>query len=172
MSDEQAAPSEAETPAPPQEGNDPAPESEAFDAEYVAKLRKEAAKYRTEAKANAEAARKLAEIEEANKTEAEKQAERVATLEREAAQARAEALRFKIASKYGVTDEDADLFLTGTDEETLTRQAERLAARAEDAAKPRTPRPDPMQGKDPAAPDPGPGMSRLQAAYASASTNK
>lgn len=144
MSEEQQAP-ETDAPDQPQEGSQGEPE--AFDADYVAKLRKEAAKYRTEAKANAEAAKKLAEIEEANKTEQEKQAERLAELEREAQQARAEALRFKIASKFGVSDEDADLFLTGTDEETLTRQAERLAARSEDAGKPRTPRPDPNQGR-------------------------
>lgn len=99
------------------------------------------------AKANAEAAQKLAEIEEANKTEQEKQAERLAELEREAQAARAEALRFRVASKFGVSDEDADLFLTGTDEETLTRQAERLAARDEDAGKPRAPKPDPNQGR-------------------------
>lgn len=44
-------------------------------------------------------------------------------------QARAEALRFRVASKFQISDEDADLFLTGSDEETLTRQAQRLAER-------------------------------------------
>jgi hypothetical protein len=120
---------------------------EVFDAEYVAKLRKEAAKYRTEAKANADAARKLAELEDANKSEQQKLADRLADAEQEAQQARVEALRFKIASKHGVSDEDADLFLTGTDEETLTKQAERLALRNEEAGKPRPPRPDPNQGR-------------------------
>lgn len=147
MSEEQQATEPDAPEEQPQEGGEPEPDT--FDAEYVAKLRKEAAKYRTEAKANAEAAQKLAEIEEANKSEQQKQAERLAELEQEAAQARAEALRFKIASKFGVSDEDADLFLTGTDEETLTKQAERLAARSEDAGKPRTPRPDPNQGRSP-----------------------
>jgi hypothetical protein len=142
VTEEQATQSDAPE---PQEGTEPEPES--FDAEYVAKLRKEAAKYRTEAKANADAARKLAEIEEANKSEQQKLAERLAELEREADQARAEALRFKIASKFGVSEEDAELFLTGTDEETLTRQAERLAARSEDTGKPRPPKPDPNQGR-------------------------
>ena len=144
MSEEQQAP-ETDAPEPQEGGSEPEPET--FDADYVAKLRKEAAKYRTEAKANADAAKKLAEIEEANKSEQQKQAERLAELEREASQARAEALRFKIASKFGVSDEDADLFLTGTDEETLTKQAERLAARNEDAGKPRAPKPDPNQGR-------------------------
>lgn len=48
---------------------------------------------------------------------------------KEAAEARAEALRYRIATKFHISDEDADLFLNGTDEETLTRQAQRLAER-------------------------------------------
>ena len=120
--------------------------SETFDADYVKKLRAEAAKYRKDAKANADAAARLAEIEEANKTEAQRQAERVTALEAEAQQARVDALRFKIAAKFQVSDEDADLFLTGTDEESLTKQAERLAVRAEEAGRPRSPKPDPTQG--------------------------
>lgn len=83
------------------------------------------------AKANAKAAERLAEIEEANKTEAEKTAERLAAAETAAAQARSEALRLRIASRFQIDDEDADLFLTGTDEETLIKQAERLAVRTD-----------------------------------------
>lgn len=60
-----------------------ADEQQSFDAEYVAKLRKEAADYRTKAKANADAAKRLAELEEANKTEAQKIAERAETAEKE-----------------------------------------------------------------------------------------
>ncbi len=130
MSEQEAT----ETVAPePQAGEDG--EGKTFDADYVKKLRDEAAKYRTEAKANAEAAGRLAEIEEANKSEQQKLAERAEAAEKAAAVARSEALRFKIASKFGVSDEDADLFLTGTEEETLTRQAERLAQRSEDRKK-------------------------------------
>ncbi len=112
----------------PQEG-----EAKTFDEGYVKKLRDEAAKYRTEAKANAGAAKRLAEIEEATKSEADKAAERLAAAEREAAAAKADGLRWRIAAKFQVSDEDADLFLTGTDEETLTRQAQRLTDR--DAAR-------------------------------------
>jgi len=43
-----------------------------------------------------------------------------------AAQAEAEALRWRIAAKHGISDEDAELFLTGADEDTLSRQAERF----------------------------------------------
>lgn len=60
--------------------------------------------------------------------EAEKVAEAKAALERERDQAKAEALRLRIAAKHGISDEDADLFLTATDEATLERQATRLAA--------------------------------------------
>lgn len=103
------------------------------------------------AKENAEAAKRLSEIEEANKSEAQKAADRIAALEQEATAAKASALRFKIAAKFQVSDEDADLFLTGTDEDTLTKQAERLAQRTEEAGKPRTPKPNPDQGKKPGA---------------------
>ena len=41
-----------------------------------------------------------------------------------------DALRWKIAARNGISDEDAELFLTGADEETLTAQAERLKALA------------------------------------------
>lgn len=106
-----------------------------FSAEYVSKLRAEAADYRKKAKANADAAKRLAEIEQANKTDAEKAAERIAELQKEAESAKAETLRFKAAARFGISDEDADLFLTGTDEATLTRQAERLAERNADSPK-------------------------------------
>lgn len=87
------------------------------------------------AKENASAAARLAEIEQANKSEAEKTADRIRQLETEAEAARRDALRFKVASKYGIGDEDADLFLTGSDEETLQRQAERLAGRSDEQKK-------------------------------------
>ncbi|HHX45833.1 MAG TPA: hypothetical protein GX718_00450 [Brevibacterium sp.] len=80
------------------------------------------------AKDNADAAKRLADIEESQKSEAQKQAERLATLEQEAATARTEALRLRVATRHGISDEDVDLFLTGTDEDTLTKQAERLSA--------------------------------------------
>lgn len=84
------------------------------------------------AKENAEAAKRLAEIDESSKTEAEKATARLAELEAERDRAVADALRFKVASKYGIGDEDADLFLTASDEETLTRQAQRLSSREDE----------------------------------------
>jgi hypothetical protein len=55
--------------------------------------------------------------------------ERIAALEREVETTRREALRRRVQAAHGINDEDADLFLTGTDEESLTKQAQRLAAR-------------------------------------------
>ena len=80
----------------------PDAEPKTFDADYVAKLRQEAAKYRTEAKANAEAARRLTEIEEAQKTEAEKLAERLADAEAKAREAELRALRSDVAQAKGI----------------------------------------------------------------------
>lgn len=83
------------------------------------------------AKENADAAKRLAEIEDAQKSESQKAGERIAELEAQIATSQREALRFKVAARFGIADEDADLFLTGGDEETITRQAERLAARSD-----------------------------------------
>ena len=55
--------------------------------------------------------------------------ERIAALEREVESSRREALKRRVQAAHQISDEDADLFLTGTDEETLTAQAKRLAAR-------------------------------------------
>lgn len=69
--------------------------------------------------------------------------ERLGSLEQELSQTKAEALRTSIAARFGISTEkgpkdepsDADLFLTGTDESTLTAQAQRLAARQADSKK-------------------------------------
>lgn len=108
----------------------------------------EARKWEERAKENAEARKRLDEIEAANKSALEKAAEARQKAEQERDAARAEALRFKVASKHGISDEDAELFLTGSDEDTLTRQAERLAAATADASKPRAPKPDANQGRN------------------------
>ena len=75
------------------------------------------------------AADELAQIKESQKSEAQKQADRLASLEGEAKQARTEALRLRTAAKFKIGEVDADLFLTGEDEETLTKQAQRLVER-------------------------------------------
>lgn len=96
----------------------------------AARIERERAKYADYDDLKAKAAR-LDEIEEANKSETQKLAEAKAALERDLEKAKAEAMRLRIAAKFGISDEDADLFLTATDEATLTKQAERLAQRAD-----------------------------------------
>jgi hypothetical protein len=81
-------------------------------------------------------AAKLDEYEQANQSEAEKTAKRIADLEAELTNTRRATSRLKIASEHGITDaDDIDLFLTGTDDETLTKQAKRLAERTADRKK-------------------------------------
>lgn len=61
--------------------------------------------------------------------------ERIATLEREVEATRREALRRRVQAAHGIADEDAELFLTGTDEDTLLAQAKRLAERESERKK-------------------------------------
>lgn len=95
----------------------------------------EARKWEARAKENSEAREQLDAIREAEKTEIEKATDRAEKAEFAAQEARTEALRFRIAASHGIGDEDASLFLTGADEETLTRQAQRLSERASDTRK-------------------------------------
>lgn len=59
--------------------------------------------------------------------------ERIAALEKDLSDTRTEALRRRIQAKHKITDEDADLFLTATDEDQLEAQAKRLAERVAEA---------------------------------------
>ena len=113
-------------------------------------LREALSKANAEAKDNRLKAKELDEFKQAQMSELEK-AQAIAQESQTAAQkAQAEALRWRIAAKHGISDEDAETFLTGSDEETLKRQAERLAALAEKS--PTTPKPDLSQGGSSTAP--------------------
>lgn len=115
----------------PQEG-----EPKTFDEAYVKKLREENAKHRTEAKANAEAAKRLAEIEEANKTEAQKLADAATAATQRAAAAETALARLKVASAKGLPSELADR-LQGANEQEMAEDADRLL----EVMKPNTPPP-------------------------------
>lgn len=94
---------------------------------------------------------RLKEHEDADKTETEKAAARAEAAERALAEVTARAMRLEVATEVGLP---ADLheFLTGSDEESLRSQAEKLKAAT--AAQRTTPRPDPTQGAKPNASGP------------------
>jgi peptidoglycan hydrolase CwlO-like protein len=73
---------------------------------------------------------KVAAAEQSAKTTEEQTNERLAKLESDLSKSQAAALRYRIAAKHKISDEDAELFLLGTDEETLEKQAKRLAEAA------------------------------------------
>lgn len=99
------------------------------------RLQRERAKYADYKDVKAKAA-KLDEIENAGRTEAEKAQARINELESALTAVRTESTRLRIASEHGITDaDDIALFLTGTDEETLAKQAKRLAERTADRQK-------------------------------------
>jgi hypothetical protein len=115
----------------------------ALDAERNA--RKAAEKAATDLQAQ------LDKINRANESAVEKAQRELKEAQDDAAKARAEAIRLRVAAKHGISDEDADLFLTATDEDSLNRQAERLTARNAEATSPRSPKPDANQGRSGAA---------------------
>jgi hypothetical protein len=70
------------------------------------------------------------------KAEGAKTAEdRISELEKSIESANREAMRRRVQAAHGISDEDADLFLTGADEESLTAQAKRLADRESERKK-------------------------------------
>lgn len=112
------------------------PEKETDWESEAEKWKHHARTWEERAKSNAEAQKRLDEIEEQVKSEAEKLAERIRETEaRDAALAERERqldvreLVTNIASEFHISKEDRDLYLTATDEETLRKQAEGLAAR-------------------------------------------
>ena len=86
----------------------------------------------------------LDQIKQSQMSELEKAQAQAKTFEEQATKAAADALRWRIAAKHGISDDDAETFLTGADEATLVKQAERLASLAVKA--PTTPKPDATQG--------------------------
>lgn len=118
-----------ETPADPVE-SESQPESESQSPALSDPGKKALAEERRRAAAAEKAAKalqaKLDAIEAENLTREEKAVKERDEAAQRAVQAEAEALKWRIAAKHGISDEDADLFLTGSDEDTLTRQAERF----------------------------------------------
>ena len=88
----------------------------------------EARKWEQRAKDNKTAADRLAEIDEASKTEAQKSAEREAAAEKRAAAAEAKAVRREVALEESLSADDAALLDAITDEDAMRALAKRLAS--------------------------------------------
>lgn len=80
---------------------------------------------RREAKANADAAKRLADLEESQKTEAQKVADRAAAAEAARDEAIADGIRYKAAARHNVDEDHFDLLGSG-DEETILARAEKV----------------------------------------------
>lgn len=131
----------------------------------------EARKWEQRAKENKSAAEKLAQIEDAQKTEIQKAIERAEAAEKALAVKEAETLRLSIAQKHGITGDALEL-LHGSDEAELEARAEKLATltkRPEPAEQKGAWGPfDPAEGGKPSGPaiePPSPGLGTLRVAY-------
>ena len=113
-------------------------QQDTFDRAYVEKLRKEAAKYRNQAKELEPLAQKMRELEESKKTDLEKAHERIAELEADAAAAKTQAVRAQVAAANGVP---VDLLPAQGDEEALTSAAQALVAWAKKQSPEKKPMP-------------------------------
>lgn len=113
---------------------EPITSQEALDKALGKRLERERAKFSDYDELKAKAGQ-LDALSEASQTETEKANTRATKAETERDDARAEALRLRVAVEHGITLEDADLFLTGKDEESLTAQAKRLSDREADRKK-------------------------------------
>lgn len=118
--------------APPAQAPDaPEPEQKVDEIDWKAKARD----WEKRAKDNKSAADRLAEIEAANQTEAEKVAARIAKAEQEATAAKAEATRYRIATESKLSAEDAALLEHVTSEDGMRAIAQRLAGAESDKKK-------------------------------------
>lgn len=113
-----------ETPEATTTGTTPAAEA-AKPTETVDFWKQKAREQEARAKSNAEAAKRLQEIEDAQKSEQQRLADRQAQIERERDDARAEGLRYKAAATHGISEDYFDLLGTG-DAETISSRAERV----------------------------------------------
>jgi hypothetical protein len=145
--------------APPAPQGDPAPQDPPLGPNGERALASERALRATAEREKAALQAQLDKIAEANLSELEKAQKAAQDASEAAATARTEALRYRLAAAYGIDtkpgeDEapsDADTFLTGADEASMTLQAQRYAARLAGVTPPapRTPAPDLSQGPRP-----------------------
>lgn len=102
-----------------------APEAKQKPSETVDYWKQRARDNEGRAKANADAAKRLAEIEESQKSAEQKAADQAAQVQRDLAEARAETLRYKAAVTHRVSQDNFDLLGMGSEEE-ITARAQRV----------------------------------------------
>jgi hypothetical protein len=130
----QPAASDAASPAPaaqaaadaaPQHNIDELPE---WARESISKANREAAQFRTQLRELEPIAAKARELEEAQKTEQQRQADALTAAQEAATRAQSEAVRYRVAATHGISQDDFDLLGSGTEEE-ITARAVRIADR-------------------------------------------
>lgn len=149
MSDTSTPGSEGTPHGEPGAGEETTPTIEELQA-ALDKATKESRKWEDRSKANKTAAERLAELERASMSDAEKAtADRTALetslteAETRATTAEAALARLQIAIEFGLDKEDTEALEGVTDEAALRTLAARLSGRSE----PRSPRPHPTQGR-------------------------
>lgn len=109
----------------------------------------ESRKWEQRAKENSTAAKRLAQIEEAQKTAEQKAAEREAAAEQRAIEAEMKAMRREVALEHRLSSEDAALLDAVADEEAMQALAKRLATTE---GKPKSGNYVPTEGRNPQTP--------------------
>lgn len=117
------------------DGDQPADLGEAG-KKAIAAMKAERDAARRDARAGAEAIKKLAELEDAQKSEVDRAMDRVTKAEAEVAKVPslvAQSLKAHLVALHDINDEDAELFLTASDPDVLIKQIGRLTQRQADA---------------------------------------
>ena len=121
------------------------PQGETHDTDWKAEARKWE-KRAKDAQGLREAAEKWAEYEASLKPAQERLAEELAATKAEAESARTALLRYEVAAEKGIPA-DAVKLLNGTSREELEEAADSLLALIANTSKPKSPKPDPAQGR-------------------------
>ena len=121
---------ETPTPQPEQPAFEPITSQEDLDRRIGHRLERERAKF-SDYPDLQEKAKRLEEIEAANKSEAEKAAERESAATKRAVEAEARATRRDVALEHGLSKDDAALLDNLTDEDAMKALAVRLADASE-----------------------------------------
>lgn len=103
---------------------DPKPDDKPDPQAEIDKWKALARKHEQQAKANADAAKKLSELEDAGRSEIEKAAAKVAEAEKRATEAEARALRMEVAQERGLDAKQVKYLSGGTREELEANAAQ------------------------------------------------